>query len=462
MADMFWEIPASDVKSAVQWALHTVRKKHRATNLSFSVSRESNHLDRIGRSTAAGFTVVHEACVSRFVDFDLDDNVLFTAGGVILAQGGKGVPIGGFISAQAAEIWAIWKEHCVFSDQHRSEATTRWQQIIDAPPKEWEDLSPPTVRMPNSVSVTETSDFSMAPRPAATMRVQGLAMASPQSHLVSELALSYQGFRGWWEPLDRLIASICVDGTDVLVASSTPWDGSARGRLATIIRHTPNRQKGKVGEFFKCFDPLQGVVGEILNPPVCPLQTADQFQRLSGFPPRPFVLLSRYRDNIYMAFANIPRPIRPAVQFACAALLRTIYQLPLKWEEHGAAVVWGEGMIRTGLPGIGFSLLRKGTSSCLQQVVEGEWRRWVHPLSPNAQLVWRSLLPALFSKSLWYAWSAQDVIDNLQSLVWNLVLGGYPQSWWKPSFRRCWEKYRLIRVFPLNRMHDWIRQARKC
>ena len=41
-----------------------------------------------------------------------------------------------------------------------------------------------------------TSDFSMAPRPAATMRVQGLAMASPQSHLVSELALSDQGFSG--------------------------------------------------------------------------------------------------------------------------------------------------------------------------------------------------------------------------------------------------------------------------
>ena len=107
MADMIWEIPAFDVKSALQWALHTVRKKHRATNLSFSVSRESNHLDRIGRSTAAGCTVVHEAFVSRFVDFDLDDNVLFTAGGVIVAQGGKGNPIGGFISAQAAQIWAI-------------------------------------------------------------------------------------------------------------------------------------------------------------------------------------------------------------------------------------------------------------------------------------------------------------------------------------------------------------------
>ena len=97
----------------------------------------------------------------------------------------------------------------------------------------------------------------------------------------------------------------------------------------------------------------------------------------------------------------------------------------------------------------------------LSQAVEGEWRRWVHPLSPNAQFAWRSLLPSLFAKSLWYAWSVPDVINNLRSLVWNLVLAGYPQSWWKPSFHRCWEKFRLPRMFPLQYMHDWIRDARE-
>ena len=139
-----------------------------------------------------------------------------------MAQGGKGVPIGGFLSAQAAEIWAVWKEHCVFSDEHHSVAYARWQQIIDAPPKEWEDLSSPIVHKSIPVSVAETSHFSVPPRPAATMRVEGLATASPQSHLVSEPALSDLGFRARWEPLDGLIASICVNGSDVMVASSTP------------------------------------------------------------------------------------------------------------------------------------------------------------------------------------------------------------------------------------------------
>ena len=98
MSDMFWEILASEVNSALVWALATVRSAHCASELCFFVSRESNHLDRIGEATAPGFVVVDEHCVTRFVNFDLDDNVLFTAGAVVLAQGGTGVPIGGFLS----------------------------------------------------------------------------------------------------------------------------------------------------------------------------------------------------------------------------------------------------------------------------------------------------------------------------------------------------------------------------
>ena len=68
-------------------------------------------LDRIGKSSGSQFILVSEASVSRFVEFDTKQNNLFTIGGIILAQGAKGVPIGGFISAQLAEIWAVWKEH---------------------------------------------------------------------------------------------------------------------------------------------------------------------------------------------------------------------------------------------------------------------------------------------------------------------------------------------------------------
>ena len=67
-----------------------------------------------------------------------------------------------------------------------------------------------------------------------------------------------------------------------------------------------------------------GVVGELWNPPKCPLRDATVFANSFGFPARPFILLSRYRNNIYLVFAYIPCPLRPAVEFVCAALLRTI------------------------------------------------------------------------------------------------------------------------------------------
>ena len=54
------------------------------------------------------------------MSFDLFDNVLFTAGAVVLQQNGKGVPIGGFISAQAAELRAMWKEARLTSEESRS------------------------------------------------------------------------------------------------------------------------------------------------------------------------------------------------------------------------------------------------------------------------------------------------------------------------------------------------------
>ena len=114
MADMFWEIQADEVKQAARWAMQRMCAKRRVKHALFSISRESKHLDRVGTSAAQSFLVVSEAAIMRFLDLDLDQNVLSTAGGVVVAQGGKGVPIGGFISAQAAELWAMWREHHLF------------------------------------------------------------------------------------------------------------------------------------------------------------------------------------------------------------------------------------------------------------------------------------------------------------------------------------------------------------
>ena len=107
----------------------------------------------------------------------------------------------------------------------------------------------------------------MAPQEAASMTQYGVLMTHASPHLVLEQVLPERGFTGWWEPVDRLLGTVSVQGTHVFMVATNRWDGSAKGRLHTIVKHTPPRNRGKVGEFLNCFDALQGVVGVILCPP---------------------------------------------------------------------------------------------------------------------------------------------------------------------------------------------------
>ena len=77
----------------------------------FSIAKGGGEdLDRMGKASARQFHLLTEDEVLRFAEYDLCSNVLLAIGPLILSQGDKGVPIGGFISAQIAEIWAAWRE----------------------------------------------------------------------------------------------------------------------------------------------------------------------------------------------------------------------------------------------------------------------------------------------------------------------------------------------------------------
>ena len=260
-------------------------------------SKESKALDRLGKASTKGFVIVSQDALERFVSFDLFDNILFTAGAVVLQQNGKGVPIGGFISAQAAELRAMWKEARLTSEESRSALTSEWNAVLAKPPKDWAELQPPQPLLPVSATLMGATDFTMAPQAAATMTQHGALMTHASPHLVLEQVLHERGFKGWWEPVDRLLGTVSVLGTDVFLVATNPWDGSAKGRLHTIVKHTPPRNRGKVGEFLKCFDPLQGVVGdsEVLCPPVlssgnyaraCKMHTCtcSKHRRIPGIP----------------------------------------------------------------------------------------------------------------------------------------------------------------------------------
>ena len=63
MANMFWEIPADEVKQAARGAMQRMCAKQRIKHALFSFSRESKHLDRVGTCAAQSFLVVDEAAI---------------------------------------------------------------------------------------------------------------------------------------------------------------------------------------------------------------------------------------------------------------------------------------------------------------------------------------------------------------------------------------------------------------
>ena len=92
----------------------------------------------------------------------------------------------------------------------------------------------------------------------------------------------------------------------------------------------------------KSYYPNHGIVRAVTmrqekNPNTCAQEDA--------FVPTPIVLMSPYRDNIYLALSNIPDKLRPQILHVVDTSWRKLYNIPLKWESHDAMVVWGEAQV---------------------------------------------------------------------------------------------------------------------
>ena len=68
-------------------------------------------LDWPGASSSKSFTILCSTEVEQLVKFDVTESNSLVLGNFIVKQGRKGVPIGGFLLAQLAELWALWREH---------------------------------------------------------------------------------------------------------------------------------------------------------------------------------------------------------------------------------------------------------------------------------------------------------------------------------------------------------------
>ena len=114
----YWELNKRAVALAVTKAAALVRL-HRNMRGGFHVAIAKGSmrlLDRIGTATGRHFRTYTLQEVTYFVNWDLHYNTLFAVWGIVLEQGKRGVPIGGYIIARLMCIWALIQEHTFFED----------------------------------------------------------------------------------------------------------------------------------------------------------------------------------------------------------------------------------------------------------------------------------------------------------------------------------------------------------
>ena len=247
-----------------------------------------------------------------------------------------------------------------------------------------------------SFALTRDADYTLATDCAQSMYMAESVLFSPQVHLTTENRVCEQGFTGLWAPLDKLVGFFTVGNSLIALACTSQWDGAAGGRAQVVIANTPRWNRGHARDFLNRIDPLQAAMGEIVTPApwggcsmpqttdLCdcePAYLADHGSmpqtddlcasepcesKPAGLadhgtaPPTPIVMMSRYKDNIYLAFIHVPDDLIVSVKRALVVRLKRIYPIPMKWEPHGDAAVWGDATLTPSMMDNGFSLTRKG------------------------------------------------------------------------------------------------------
>ena len=273
------------------------------------------------------------------------------------------------------------------------------------------------------------------------------------------------GFGGWWRPRDFEVAVFESEGVPVPVVCTKPWDGAPLGRLGMIVEASPPRDRDLLNKYFMRVDPIQCVLAEVrrgwMGWQVEDERDWAQELALRSNPPRPLIVIGRYRDNCYLAFLSMSNSLIATMKVAVDALLRSMYCTPLKWEPSERRLTWGEASIL--FLSHGPSLRRKGTWDVgmdLSEVSTCEWERWVHKDSPNARFTLRSTLPSLALTSIWMAASITDLRANLRSLYMGVGWCAYPPDWWKGLMKRCLKTHGLMQLLSFQECEAWVRDGK--
>ena len=174
MQNIFWEIPNLEAMECVRWVISLVHPNREPDASMFAVCKRGlKHLDWVG-TRSSSLSCISGAEVLCYIAFGLFDDGLFCCGPFVLPQGDKGVPIGGFLSAQLSELWALWREWRFVFRPACVSACAVWAAILQPfSHAEYPDTPPP------SLSLVGDSDFTLSPHVASTMLCRRSIMLHP-------------------------------------------------------------------------------------------------------------------------------------------------------------------------------------------------------------------------------------------------------------------------------------------
>jgi hypothetical protein len=215
-------------------------------------------------------------------------------------------------------------------------------------------------------------------------------------------------------------------------------------------------------QYFADFDPIPPILAEIKTGALTDASDTKFFDL-------PTIMLSRYRDNVYIVLIDIPNEHLPFLTQFLESLLQVVYGIPMKWEKTGSTVDWGESRIvvpdqgepmllqKHVLP-LEFPLTKTATELKLRDDIR-HWDTWVDQASPNARFVLRSLIPSKARKAILFASSEAALDRNIRSLCTGLGYKGYPIAWWWPSLSRAHRHYGLHTRYPFYTISQWFREG---
>ena len=186
-----------------------------------------------------------------------------------------------------------------------------------------------------------------------------------------------------------------------------PWAG-----LKLFYGNPPRMDRGLLTNFFAQFNLADFVLHEIF----CPQRHTTT--------PVPCAIISRFKDNVPMALVCFPAEVQGTMLQVLSSFLSGLYQIGLKWEDHGQVAQLCECEINTRSP---IFLQRKEIVLSVDEALrpDHEWQRWLPVSSPKARQVLSSTFSALMHKSLLYCTNREGFIANVRSLVWGAAWHDY-------------------------------------